>query len=411
MDITTLAVHAGERQGAGDFTTVSTPIHNSTTFFYPQSERLDRVAGGEEAGFMYSRYANPTVAALEQALLALETGGAPAGAVSFAYGSGMAAIHAAVMAAGLRQGDRVLCSTEVYGATTALLMNVVAPLGLQLDLARPTDPPAWQAALARRPRLVLVEAISNPLLRVLDLAATARDAHAAGAKLLVDATFASPILCRPLALGADYVVQSTTKFIAGHGDAMGGVVTAAETEAPALFALRKLAGGVLGPFEAWLTLRGLKTLPLRVERQCQSALRLARELERWPAIERVHYPGLPSHADHAIAAAQFQGRFGGVLSFELRGARRKGVLAFMNRLRLCLGGTSLGDVQSLLLYPVMASHRDLSPAQRERIGIRENLVRLSVGLEDPADLLADLEQALAPAAGPVASAAPVAATR
>src|SRR5579883_3050845 len=392
MDITTLAVHAGERQAGGDFSTVSTPIHNSTTFFYPQFERLDRVAGGEEAGFMYSRYANPTVAALEQALLALETGGAPAGAVSFAYGSGMAAIHAAVLAAGLRQGDRVLCSTEVYGATTALLMNVVAPLGLQLDLARPTDPAAWQAALARRPRLVLVEAISNPLLRVLDLAAAVRDAHAAGAKLLVDATFASPILCRPLALGADYVVQSTTKFIAGHGDAMGGVVTAAETEAPALFALRKLAGGVLGPFEAWLTLR------------------VARELERWPAIERVHYPGLPSHADHAIAAAQFQGRFGGVLSFELRGARREDVLAFMNRLRLCLGGTSLGDVQSLLLYPVMASRRDLSPAQRERTGIRENLVRLSVGLEDPADLLADLEQALAPAA-PVANAAPVAATR
>lgn len=395
MDITTLAVHAGEREKAGEFVPVSTPIHNSTTFLYEQVERTDRIAGGEETGYMYTRYANPTVAALERAMLALETVGSGGGeAACFAYGSGMAAIHAAILAAGLRQGDRVLCSSEVYGSTVSLLMNVLAPLGLELLLARPSAAPEWEAALARQPRLVIVEAISNPLLRVVDLRATAAAARAAGAKLMVDTTFASPILCRPLALGADYSVHSTTKFIAGHGDAMGGVVTAAAEEAPALYGLRKLAGGVLGPFEAWLTLRGIKTLPLRVRRQCESALHMARALESWPQIERVHYPGLAAHSDHAVAAAQFGGLFGGVLAFEIRGARRADILAFMNRLRLCLCGTSLGDVQSLLLYPVMASHRDLSPAQRERIGIRENLVRLSVGLEDPGDLLADLKQAL-----------------
>lgn len=396
MQLSTLAVHAGEREKTRDFIPVSTPIYNSTTYIYDQVERIDQIAAGEVAGYMYSRYANPTSAALEKAVLALETaGGGAEEAVCFSFASGMAAIHAAILASGVQKGDRILCSTEVYGATTALLLNILAPLGLEYALASPSHADEWAAALARtKPRLVIAEAISNPLLRVLDLRAAATAAHAAGAKLLVDATFATPALFRPLALGADYVVHSTTKCIAGHGDAMGGVVTARAVDAPALFTIRKLVGGILGPFEAWLTLRGLKTLPLRLGRQCQSAAHIAATLAQWPTIERVHYPGLSSHPDYATAARQFSGQFGGVLSFEVRGADRAGIVAFMNKLRLCLPGTSLGDVQSLVLHPVMASHRDLSPQQRERIGIRDNLVRLSVGIEDPADLLADLEQAL-----------------
>lgn len=418
MDIATLAVHAGERAQPLPGRPVSTPIFASSTFLHPRTADLDRVAGGETAGYMYGRYAHPTGAAFEAAVLALETGSAagwaaasaaspaasreaaPAGAVCYAFASGMAAMHAAILASGAGRGDLVLCAEEIYSATLALLTDILAPLGLEVATVAVTDSAALAAALARRPKLLIAEAISNPLVRVPDLAALAQAAHAAGAKLLVDATFASPVLCRPLALGADFSVHSATKYLAGHGDTVGGVVTAPAPEGPGLLAARKLAGGALGPFEAWLALRGLKTLPLRVARQSASAAHIAAALAAWPGIEAVHYPGLPSHPDHAIAQRQLHGGCGGVLAFALRGAGREQVFAFLDRLRLCLHATSLGDVQTLISYPLISSHRGLSPRARQRQGISENLVRLSVGLEDPADLLADLAQAL-PAKSPV----------
>lgn len=408
MDLTTLAVHAGERAVAPSERPVSTPIYASSTFVPASAGALDQIAAGAAPGYMYGRYTHPTATALEAAVLALETagaGGAPAVCLSFA--SGMAALHAAILASGVGRGDVVLCAEEIYGATLALLRDLLAPLGLQFATAPVMNPSALAAALQNRPRLLIAEAISNPLLRVPDLAALAQAAHAVGAKLLVDATFASPLLCRPLALGANFSVHSATKYIAGHGDTVAGVVTAAAAEAAGLATARKLAGGILAPFEAWLTLRGVKTLPLRVRRQCESAAAIAAELARWPEIAAVHYPGLPSHPDHAVAQRQFGAQscaqvgpqhgtlYGGVLAFALRGAGRNQVFAFLDRLRLCLHATSLGDVQSLISYPLISSHREISPRQRQRLGITDNLLRLSVGLEAPADLLADLRQALA----------------
>lgn len=408
MDLTTLAVHAGERAVPPSERPVSTPIYASSTFVPASAGALDQIAAGAAPGYMYGRYAQPTATALETAVLALETAGAAgAPAVCLSFASGMAALHAAILASGVSRGDVVLCAEEIYGATLALLRDLLAPLGLQLATAPVMDAAALAAALQRRPRLLIAEAISNPLLRVPDLSALAQAAHAAGAKLLVDATFATPLLCRPLSLGADFSVHSATKYIAGHGDTVAGVVTAAAAEAAGLAAARKLAGGVLAPFEAWLTLRGVKTLPLRVRRQCESAAEIAAELAHWPEIEAVHYPGLASHPDHAVARRQFSAQpgarttaqdcalYGGVLAFALRGAGRDQVFAFLNRLQLCLHATSLGDVQSLISYPVISSHREVSPRQRQRLGIGENLLRLSVGLEAPADLLADLRQALA----------------
>jgi cystathionine gamma-synthase/methionine-gamma-lyase len=204
-----------------------------------------------------------------------------------------------------------------------------------------------------------------------------------------------------MAQGADYVIHSATKYLAGHGDVLGGIVLARAADRDALNTVRKLVGGILGPFEAWLVLRGIKTLPLRMERQCRNAQHIAEKLSRNAAIERVIYPGLPSHPDHALARAQFHDGLGGaVVSFELRGAGKREVFRFLDSLKLCVAATSVGDVQSLMLYPLISSHRDLAPKQRERIGIRDNLVRLSVGIEDADDILADLEQALAKAVAP-----------
>ncbi len=392
--MSTRAVHSAGLDTVSGAHPVTAPIHPSVTYYYDHAAQLDAVAGGAP-GYMYGRYANPTCAALERAVADLE-----AAPVALSFASGMAALHAAILASGVAPGQAVVCSQGVYGGTIGLLLNVLAPLGIDIRFADFNLPASQDAALSGGDvRLVIVESLSNPLLRVVDLAPLAEKSHAAGAKLLVDATFTSPVLLQALSLGADYSVHSATKYLSGHGDAMGGIVAAAESEFASLDAMRKLVGGVLGPFEAWTILRGLRTLPLRLERQCDNAARLASFLRRHPAIERVHYPGFPDHPDHAVAARQFAGqfaapKFGAMVSFEIRGADRAAMLRFMDRLHLCLPCTSLGDVQTLVLYPVLSSHRDLAPKQRARIGIGDNLMRLSVGIEDPEDLIADLGQAL-----------------
>lgn len=388
----TRAVHGGQIP-ADAAHPVSTPIHPSATFYYDRIEQLDAVAGGAE-GYMYARYRNPTVVALEHAVAELEApAGGGVGALAFA--SGMAALHAAILAAGVLPGDAIVCSQEIYGGTIGLLMNILAPQGVDLRFADLNQPEELDRALAGPgAKLVLVETLSNPLLRVLDLKQVAEKTHAAGAKLLVDATFTSPVLMQALALGADYSVHSATKYLGGHGDVTGGIVAAREAELPALDSVRKLVGGILGPFEAWLVLRGLKTLPLRMERQCANAGQVAAYLRSHKAVERVYYPGFSDHPDHATAARQFAGGFGAMVSFEVKGADRAAMLALINRLKLILPCTSLGDVQSLVMYPVLASHRDLSPKQRQRAGIRDSLLRLSIGIEAAEDLIADLGGAL-----------------
>ena len=393
MRISTRAVHAGGAVAVGGAHPVSVPIHPSATYYYDRMAQLDAVAGGAE-GFMYARYRNPTGVALEQAVAELE--GAPEQDVAaLSFGSGMAALHAAILASGVAPGDAIVCAQEIYGGTIGLLLNVMAPLGIEIRFADVNRAEELDRALAGPGvRLVVAETMSNPLLRVVELAQVAEKAHAAGAKLLVDATFTTPVLARPLGLGADYVVHSATKYLSGHGDVTGGIVAGKSAEMAAVDGLRKSVGGILGAFEAWLILRGLRTLPLRMERQCANAARVAEFLRSHAAIERVHYPGFADHPDHATAERQFQGRFGGMVSFEVKGADQAAMFQLIDRLKLVLPCTSLGDVQTLVMYPILASHRDVSPKQRQRIGIRDNLLRLSVGIEDADDIIADLDQAL-----------------
>jgi cystathionine gamma-synthase/methionine-gamma-lyase len=401
LGFSSLAVHAGERLPAFDTKPVTSPIYSSVAFEAPSAAALDEVFEGTRPGYCYTRHGNPTCEALEETITRLERG---AGAIAFS--SGMAALHAAVLTAGVAGGDRIVSSQDIYGATHGLFRDVLAPLGIETRYAPATDLQAFgEAIAAARPRAVFVETISNPLLRVVDLAAIAALARRAGAVTIVDATFASPLLVTPFQFGADFVVHSTTKYLNGHGDATGGIVVCASRDSlPRLRQVSKLVGGLLGPFEAYLTLRGVKTLALRMGWQCRSARTIAERLATNRAIERVHYPGLPSHPDAEVASRMLRdGLAGAVVSFALLGAGRPEVFAFMDALQLCCVGTTVGDIYSQLLYPAISSHRLLSPEERHRLGIGDNLVRLSVGIEEPDDLIADIERGLdaccQPAAG------------
>jgi cystathionine beta-lyase/cystathionine gamma-synthase len=388
----TRAVHAGERVPRPDFTPVATPIHPTVGYLYDSIDDLDAVFATTREGYVYPRYGSPTVAAFEAAVADLEGGGA-----AQAFASGMGAIHASLLAAGVRAGARVVAAPDLYGATYTLLNRLFAELGATVRFVDVSDPTAVEMALAEaRPVALLVETISNPLLKVADLPVLADLAHRYDAQMLVDSTFASPYLCNPLAYGADYVIHSVTKYIGGHGDVMAGVVVTSAENRRQLFELNKLVGGVLGPFDAWLALRGVKTLPLRVRQQCDNAARVAQWLSGHPKIARLNYPGLASHPQHELTRRLMKGRgFGGMLSFEIADADQKTIFRFMEALELCLPATTLGDVYTLVLYPAMSSHRSLSMEERARVGIGDGLVRLSAGIEDADDIIADLDQALA----------------
>lgn len=392
MKIHTKAVHAGDRKPRGDFVPVTTPIYAAASYFYERLEKLDRVLGREEEGYCYARYGNPTNAALEELVAALENG---AGAL--ACSSGMTAIQTALMAALVDRPKRVLAAEALYGATVTLLTSILEPLGVQTRFVDACDLNAVQRAIAEhRPGCLLVETISNPLLRVAPVDRLADLAHGAGACVIVDNTFATPLLVRPLELGADFVVHSATKYLAGHGDVLGGLVVTSGEHLEIVRTLARACGPALGPFESYLTMRGIKTFPLRMERQCHNARVIAQWLEAHPRIERVHFPANAHHPDRSTVARLLpEGLYGGIVSFEIRHAGRDEVFAFMDRLRLIVRATSLGDVHSMILYPAISSHRELSPKQRERMGIRDNLLRLSVGIEAVEDILEDLEQALA----------------
>ena len=390
-NVFTQAVHAGERGPRPDFDPVSTPIHPSVGYLYDEMDDLDGVFAGERAGYVYPRYGSPTVTAFEQAVAVLE--GAE-DAVAFA--SGMAAIHAALLGAGLHSGAVAVSAADVYGATYALLDKAFVAQGVRVRFVDIADLDQVAGAVAsEQPAALLCEIVSNPLLKVADVPALAEIAHAAGAALLVDNTFASPYLFRPLAHGAEYVLHSATKYLGGHGDLMAGVVACSAARGRDLRERQKLLGANLGPQEAWLALRGVKTLPLRMRQHCANAQAVAEWLVRHPAIAHVNYPGLPDHPQHDLAARLFGGRgFGGMVSFDLRGAGQPQVFRFMEALELVLPATTLGDVYSLTLYPAHSSHRYVAPEIRAALGIGDGLVRLSVGIEDPGDIIADLAQAL-----------------
>jgi cystathionine beta-lyase/cystathionine gamma-synthase len=388
----TRAVHAGERAPRPDYTPVVGPIQPSVGYVYDRMDDLDAVFAATREGYVYPRYGSPTVTAFESAIAELEDGQA-----AQAFASGMAAIHAALLAAGVRSGTSALAALDLYGATHTLLKGLFAELGTEVQFVDVADLPAVEAALDEtRPTALIVETISNPLLKVADLPALSELAHRHETQLLVDNTFASPYLCKPLTCGADFSIHSATKYISGHGDVMAGVVVTSSEKRRELYELNKLVGGVLSPFEAWLALRGCKTLPLRVGQQCANAARIAEWLSQHRRIARVNYPGLPDHAQFDLAGQLFGGRgFGGVLSFELAGADQAAVFRFMEALDVCLPATTLGDIYTLVLHPATSSHRSLSAEERERIGIRPGLVRLSAGIEDVNDIIADLDQALA----------------
>ena len=389
--IFTLAVHAGERGPRPDFTPVVTPIYNSIAYTYESMEDLDAVFARERPGYVYARYGNPTVTALEKAVAALE-----AGEEAMVLASGMAAIHTALLAAKVQADTTVVAAQDVYGATYSLLSKLFSTLGVRTRFVDIADLAAVeQAIVEEKPKAVLFETVSNPLLKVADTPAVVEIAHRHGAEVIVDNTFASPYVFQPLAHGVDYVVHSSTKYLGGHGDVLGGVVVASAQRCVALRELTKLVGGNLGPNEAWLTMRGLKTLPLRLVQHCRNAAQVAAWLQNHPRISQVNYPGLTDHPQHEVATRLFRpGCYGGMVSFEIAGADQAQVFAFMEALQLCLPATSLGDVYSLVMYPAHSSHRALTPEERAQIGISEGLVRFSVGIEDVEDIIADLEQAL-----------------
>ena len=384
----TRVARLGHQPDLGAARPTAVPIHNAASFWFETMAELERAFDG--AGYVYSRFANPTVVALEGAVAELE--GAD-GAVAF--GSGMAALHAAVLACIPGPDATVAASRDCYGGTQALLVGPLAALGLRSVFVDYTDSQGTAAALAERPSALLVEMISNPLLRIVDLPAVAARAHERGALVIADSTFSTPYLCRPLELGADLVVHSATKYLGGHGDVTAGIAAGRGELVERLRTVARLVGGVLGPNEAYLALRGMKTLALRMERQCRNAFELARWLAAQPRAGRVYYPGLADHPQHELAGRLFRGGYGAVVAFDLDPPEPARVEAFVDRLRLFTPAPTVGDLESLVMYPARASHRGLSADERARIGIGPGLVRLSVGIERVEDLEADLAQAFA----------------
>lgn len=359
---------------------VLTPIYQSTTYH--------QEAVGVHKGFTYSRAANPTVSALEAALGALED---TPPAVCFA--TGMAAISALFLAI-LKSGDHVVVSDVVYGGTVRLFQQILTNFGVEVSFVDTSDSNVVANAIQPNTRLVFIETPANPTLKLTDIAAIAQVAHAADVKLAVDNTFLTPVLQRPLDLGADISLLSTTKYIEGHNSTVGGSIATRDVILiERLRVVRKTLGCIQSPQESWLTLRGLKTLPLRLQQHSINAQKVAEWLEQHPKVAHVHFPGLASFPQFALAEKQ-QALPGGMLSFELKGGADAGI-QLMNTVRLCLLAENLGAVETLITHPVSMTHADVPRDIRERTGITDGLVRLSVGLENPADIIADLENALA----------------
>ncbi|MGH2516449.1 MAG: cystathionine gamma-synthase [Ktedonobacterales bacterium] len=378
MEFATRAIHAGQ---PADPTTGATipPIYQTSTY--------TQAGLGDHRGFEYSRTGNPTRAALEACLAALENA-----RFGLAFGSGMAASSAVLSM--LRPGDHVLAGDDLYGGSYRLFERVLRPMGITCDYVSARDIAAYEAALRPETKMIWAETPTNPLLSLVDIAALARLTQARGITLVVDNTFASPALQRPLDLGADIVVHSTTKYLNGHSDVIGGaVLTSNERMYADMKFYQNAAGGVPSPFDSWLVLRGVKTLAVRMRQHNENAQRVADYLSGHPLVRTVYYPGLASHPDHALAQRQMSG-FGGMVSFDFQGTRED-VDAFVRRLRVFALAESLGGVESLCCHPASMTHGSIPAAERERRGVTETLLRLSVGIEDADDLLADLDQALA----------------
>ena len=356
-------------------------------------DEINQVFEGEKAGFIYTRYGNPTTAALEEAVRVVEEG-----ATACAYSTGMAALHAALIACDLTAGSTILASQDLYGATATLLNKIFGTFGVKTVNVDFNDLTALrEKARELRPQVLIAETVSNPLLKVCDIEACAEIAREAGARFVVDNTFASPYLCQPLKLGADMVVHSATKYLGGHGDTMGGlVISRDEIDSLALVSVLKVVGSVLGVWDAHEILRGMKTLAVRMDRQCENARQLAKHLVEHPKLARVHFPEFAPEEQAALAKRILRPPHSGALvCLDLKESTREAAYRFMDALKLCVRSTSLGDVFSSVLHPATASHRDLTPARRKELGISDGFIRISVGIEKIDDIIEDVEQALA----------------
>jgi cystathionine beta-lyase/cystathionine gamma-synthase len=373
----TLAVHAGQYPdpltGA-----VNVPVYLSSTF--------ELTGIGTDKGWDYSRAGNPTRDRLEEALAALEGGYS-----AHAFASGMAAIYGLV--AMLHSGDHLICSRDVYAGTVRLFNQIVRPYGIDIEYVDTSDLKAVKAAIRPTTKLIHVETPSNPLMVLSDISAIAEIAHAHGVEVSVDNTFMSPVLQSPLALGADIVMHSTTKYLNGHSDSIGGALIGSKPEHKERFLLvQKAAGGILGPFDCFLVLRGIRTMPLRVKQHEENGHAVAEYLSTHAKVSRLNYPGLKSHPQHELACRQQKG-FGSMLSFDL--GSRDAAGRFLGALKIFLNAESLGGVESLASHSATTTHAALTDKEREEAGITQGLIRLSIGIEDKEDLIADLEQALA----------------
>jgi methionine-gamma-lyase len=388
----TRAIKAASRVPAAPQPPVNVPIYQTSTFEVASATELADLLEFARPGHSYSRYSNPTHAALEDALSELE--GAEA---CHATASGMAAIHGVLMSF-LRMGDDLIIPRAVYGGVVGLARTVLDRAGIAVQAVDTTDPAAISAAIGERTRLVWLETISNPTTAMADIAAICELAHARSVAVAVDNTFASPFLCNPLALGADAVVHSTTKYIGGHSDLTGGAILGSAKVVGAAREIVINAGGNAAPLEAFLALRGLKTLALRMQCHSANALAVAGALEGAPGVDAIRYPGLASHPQHVLATGELrEGMAGGMLALEVSGGRPAGE-RFLGLLQVAVHATSLGTVETLCSHPASSSHRQMDDVELAGAGLSAGMIRVSIGLEDPEDLIADLANAAAGAA-------------
>jgi methionine-gamma-lyase len=384
----TLCVHAGEKPDPL-YGAHTTPIYQTSTFVFENAEQAAARFAGEEEGYIYMRVApnTPTHAVLVEKIAALE-----GGETGLTFASGMAAVTAVALSQ-LQKGDHLVSSDVVYGSTYSLFSTILTKFGIEVSFVDTSDLEKVQDTVKETTKMIFVETPANPTLRVCDIAELAKLAREIGALSVVDNTFATPCFQRALPLGADVVVHSSTKYIGGHADLLGGVVVGSGEFVTNMKPVVHTTGATLGPLEAWLCIRGLKTLHLRMEKHASNAMAVAQFLEAHPKIEWVRYPGLPSHPQHAIAKKQMSG-FGGMVSFGVKGGLKAG-RKLMNRVELCTLAVSLGAVDTLIQHPASMTHATVPREARMKAGITDEMVRISVGVEEPEDIIADLDQALA----------------
>jgi methionine-gamma-lyase len=381
----TKAIHAGQHPdevvGA-----VVVPIYETSSFVFDSAEQGAARFAGTEEGYIYTRLGNPTIRALERNTAELENG-----EDARACASGMAAINTTLISI-VKTGDHVVATDCLYGGTLKLFEDTLSKVGIEFTFVDSSDVANIKAAIRENTRLIYIETPANPTLKLTDIRATAKTAEEHGLLTVVDNTFMSPYFQRPLELGADISLHSLTKYLNGHSDVIGGIIVGSRSFLKTLDPILRNTGATLGPFEAWLTLRGIKTLPIRMDKHNGNAIRIAGFLETHRKIERVHYPGLESHPQHELAKRQMSG-FGGVICFEVRGGVEAGK-KLMNSVKLCTLAVSLGAVETLIEHPASMTHAMVPKEERLRMGVTDSLVRLSVGIEDVEDIIHDLEQAL-----------------